>query len=274
MSYPIGHSGHGSRKKFVTLAKALPILGVAVLLAACSSGTPTSKGTAAGGSSNGSAKNINIVVIGGTSDDPFFSTVKNGVDAAAKSIEAAGGKVTYLSLANYNNLGPDTAKLEATALSLHPSAVAVPDWVPTAQDPNLKAISAAGIPLVIYNSGTIDNAKSVGAFTYIGGDYTLSGVAGGKEFVNAGAKNVVFVNTVPGDASSEEFSTGYKQAMTAAGDKYTELNLPASSFGNATAVAQAIKSELLNNPSVDGIATYGVQDASSAASAISQASAG
>jgi simple sugar transport system substrate-binding protein len=50
--------------------------------------------------------------------------------------------------------------------------------------------------------------------------------------------------------------------------------LPSSSFGNPTAVSQAIKAALLKNPSVDGVITISAPDANSAASAIAQANAG
>ena len=271
---PIRRGEH--RKRRSRVGKAAPILVVAAaVLSACgstASASGSSKSTeATSGSSSASAKGVSIVVIGGASSDPFFSTVKNGVDAAAKIVEAAGGKVTYLEMPNYNNIGPDAAKLDQTALSLHPSAIVSTDWVPSAQDSTLKSITQAGIPLVIYNSGTLSGAKAVGALTYIGTDYTDSGKAGAKEFLASGGKDLIYVNTVPGDASAEDLGSGYSSVLTAAGAKYTELNLPATSFGNPTAVAQAIKSELLNNPQIDGIATFGAQDTDSAASAIQQA---
>jgi simple sugar transport system substrate-binding protein len=56
--------------------------------------------------------------------------------------------------------------------------------------------------------------------------------------------------------------------------KSNELPLPSSSFGNPTAVAQAIKAALLKNSSVDGLVTISAPDANSAANAIAQASAG
>jgi simple sugar transport system substrate-binding protein len=259
------------RRILKRIAMAAPVLAVAVTLAACSSSSGSPAKASTGTGSNSSGNGVSIVIIGGPLSDPFFSVVKHGVDAAATAVEASGGKVTYLALANYNNQGADTAKLLQTALNQKPSAVIFPDWIPSAEEPAAESIVKAGIPVIIYNSGTMANVKAVGALTYIGTDLYPSGQAGGQEFVKDGEKNVVFVNTQPGDASAELTASGYKQALTSAGGKFTELNLPGSSFGSPTAVAQAVKSALLKDPTIDGVATYGAQDADSAYSAIQQA---
>jgi simple sugar transport system substrate-binding protein len=267
-----------ARIRLTRAAKVVPVVAAALLLAACASGSPTKSGATASTSSNTTSKASNadasIIIIGGPLSDPFFSVVKHGVDAATKAVEASGGKVTYLALANYNNLGADTAKLLQTAQNQHPDAVIFADWIPTAEEPAAKAIVAAGIPVIIYNSGDMTNVKNVGALTYIGTDLHASGVAGGQEFVKNGTKSVVFINTQPGDASAEATASGYKEAVTGAGGTFRELGLPASSFGSPTAVAQAVKSELLKYPDITGIATYGAQDADSAYSAIQQSNSG
>ena len=49
------------------------------------------------------------------------------------------------------------------------------------------------------------------------------------------------------------------------------MPLPSSSFGNATAVAEAIKAELLKDATIDGVITISAGDADSAAIGIQQA---
>jgi excisionase family DNA binding protein len=66
---------------------------------------------------------------------------------------AQGGSVTWLGPQTYDNLGPDAAKLIRTALSQKPDAIVAPDWVPEAQDEALKAVVAAGVPLIISIEG-------------------------------------------------------------------------------------------------------------------------
>jgi simple sugar transport system substrate-binding protein len=217
------------------------------------------------------ADGAKIFVIGGKADDPFWSKVKKGADDAGLVAKATGGSVTWLGPATYDNLGPDAAKLIRTALSQHPSAIVGPDWVPAAEDEAFKEVVAAHVPLIIYNSGGIDAAKRLGAMNYVGSDEYIAGLGGGQYFSGQGVKNVLCVNTLPGASNTESRCKGVADGIAKAGGKSSELPLPSSSFGNPTAVAQAIKAALLKDPSVDGLVTISAPDANSAANAIAQA---
>ena len=249
----------------------------ATALAACSSGaasdgTSNSSATTAAAGSNASADGkISIFVVGGKSDDPFWSKVKRGVDDATKVVEANGGKVTWLGPQNYDNLGPDAAKLIQTAKSQGASAVIAADWVPDAQDAALKSVTSSGVPVFLYNSGGAEAAQKVGALTYTGSDELLAGKAGGKYFGEKGAKNVLCVNTLPGASNTEARCKGISEGI--APGKSTQLPLASSNFGNPTAVTQAIKAALLKDKSIDGVVTISTVDADSAAAAIEQANA-
>jgi simple sugar transport system substrate-binding protein len=220
------------------------------------------------------ADGAKIFVIGGKPDDPFWSKVKKGAEDAGLVAKANGGSVTWLGPANYDNLGPDAAKLIRTALSQHPSAIVGPDWVAEAEDAAFKEVAAAHIPLIIYNSGGMDAAKRLGAMNYVGSDEYVAGAGGGEYFGSHGVKNVLCVNTLPGATNTENRCKGIADGIAKQGGKSTELPLPSSSFGNPTAVAQAIKANLLKNAGVDGLITISAPDANSAANAISQAGVG
>jgi simple sugar transport system substrate-binding protein len=58
--------------------------------------------------------------------------------------------------------------------------------------------------------------------------------------------------------------------MVAGGGTSTQLPLPTTSFGDATAVAEAIKAELLKDETIDGVITISAGDADSAAIGIEQ----
>ena len=143
-----------------------------------------------------------------------------------------------------------------------------------AEDAAFKEVAAAHIPFIVYNSGGMDAAKRLGAMNYVGSDEYVAGVGGGEYFGSHGVKTVLCVNTLPGATNTENRCKGVADGIAKQGGKSTELPLPSSSFGNPTAVAQAIKANLLKNADVDGLITISAPDANSAANAISQAGVG
>ncbi len=203
----------------------------------------------------GDLKGANIFVVGGKPDDPFWSKVKKGVDDQAKVVEAYGGKVTWLAPQNYDNLGPDAAKLIQTALSQNPSGIIGPDWVPEAEDPAFQAVVAAGVPLIIYNAGGMDAATKLGALNYVGNDEYAAGLGGGEYLGTNGVKHVLCVNTLPGTANIEARCKGLADGIAKSGGKSTDLPLPSSQFSDQTAVAQAVKASLAKDPTIDAAMT-------------------
>jgi len=213
----------------------------------------------------------NIFVIGGKPDDPFWSIVKRGAEDAGKVVEAQGGSVTWLGPQNYDNLGVDAAELIRQAIDQGADAIVGPNWVPEAMDPAFKAVVAAGIPLIIYNAGGLEAADRLGAMNYVGSDDFKAGERAAKYFADKGIKNVVCINTLPGAANIEANCNGLGKGAKDIGGTAATLPLPATSFGSATAVAQAVKAYLLKNPKVDGVYTIGNVDANSAINGIMQA---
>jgi simple sugar transport system substrate-binding protein len=226
------------------------------------------------GAAGAMADGAKIFVIGGKADDPFWSKVKRGADDAGLVVKEQGGSVIWLGPQNYDNLGPDAAKLIRTALSQNPDAIVAPDWVPEAQDEALKAVVDADVPLIIYNSGGMEAADRLGAKNYIGNDEYVAGVAGGEYFGKNGVKKVLCVNTLPGATNTEARCKGIAEGIAKHGGVSEQLPLPSTTFGNPTAVAQAIKGALLKDTAVDGAITISAGDANSAATAINQAGAG
>ncbi len=219
----------------------------------------------------GTALAGNIAVVGGKTDDEFWNRIKKGVDDARLVVEAGGGKVSYLQLQSYDNLGADAAQLVRTAMSQGVQGIVVPDWVPEAEDEAIKAAVAAGIKVILINAGTLEKAKELGAINYVGSDEYLAGKAGGEYFAAKGQKNILCVNTVPGAANLEARCKGVIEGMSAKGGTAKQLPLPATSFGDPTAVAEAIKATLLENAGIDGVITISATDADAAATGIKQA---
>jgi len=156
------------------------------------------------------ADGANIFLVGGKPDDPFWSVVKRGAEDAGIVAEAQGGSVTWLSPQNYDNLGVDAAELIRQAIQQGASAIVAPNWVPEAMDPAFKAVTDAGIPLIIYNAGGIDAADRLGALNYIGSDDFQAGSAAGGYLAENGQSNGLCVNTLPGAANVEAFCSGFR----------------------------------------------------------------
>lgn len=223
------------------------------------------------GASTAYAAGAKIFVIGGKPDDPFWSIVKRGAEDAGKVVAAQGGTVTWLGPQNYDNLGVDAAELIRQAIDQKADAIVGPDWVPEAMDPAFKAVVAAKIPLIIYNAGGLDAADRLGAMNYVGSDDYKGGVAAGEYLAKLGKKNGLCINTLPGAANIEAFCKGFIEGETKNGGKADVLPLPATSFGSATAVAQAVKAYLLQHRDIDAVFTIGNVDANSAMNGITQA---
>lgn len=217
------------------------------------------------------AAGAKIFVVGGMANDPFWSRVKKGADEAGAVVKAAGGSVTWLGPQNYDNLGPDAAKLIRTALSQKPDAIVAPNWVPEAMDAAFKEVAAAGVPFIVYNAGGMEAAKRLGAQNYVGSEEYTAGVGGGKYFGANGVKNVLCVNSLPGATNTEARCKGVIEGMKESGGKAAQLPLPASAKSNATATAQAVKAALEKDKSIDGVITIGSDDATAAANGINQA---
>jgi simple sugar transport system substrate-binding protein len=212
-----------------------------------------------------------IAVVGGSNDDAFWNIIKKGIDDATPMVEANGGSVNYLRLVNYDNFAPDVVQLIRTAISMEVDGLVIPNWVPEAEDPAIKDAIAAGIKVILMNAGGAEKAKELGAINYVGSDEYVAGVAGGEYFGDNGQKNVLCVNTLPGTANIEARCKGVIDGITAKGGKGAQLPLPSTSFGDPTAVAEAIKAELIKDETIDGVITISAGDADSAAIAVEQA---
>lgn len=212
-----------------------------------------------------------IAVVGGSNDDAFWNIIKKGLDDATPGIVANGGSVNYLRLVNYDNFAPDVVQLIRTAISMEVDGLVIPDWVSEAEDPAIKDAVAAGIKVILMNAGGADKARELGAINYVGSDEYVAGMAGGEYFAEHGQKNVLCINTLPGTANIEARCKGVIDGITAKGGKGAQLPLPSTSFGDATAVAEAIKATLLQDETIDGVITISAGDADSAAIGISQA---
>jgi simple sugar transport system substrate-binding protein len=142
------------------------------------------------------------------------------------------------------------------------------DW-PMSLSPSFSQ-NAANACLNLSNAPGIGAADRLGAMNFIGSDPYKAGYAAGNYFAKHDLKDAVCLNTLPGAANIEAFCKGMTEGVTAGGGKGSVLPLPATSFGSATAVAQALKGHLLQNRDISAVFAIGNVDTNSAISGVTR----
>ncbi|RCW86774.1 substrate-binding domain-containing protein [Paracoccus lutimaris] len=218
----------------------------------------------------GAASAADIAVIAGSANDAFFNRVKKGVDDAALVVQANGGTVNYLTTQNYDNFGPDLVQLINTAVSQGVDGIAIPVWVAESQVPALKSAADQGIKIMMYNSGA-EVKEQIAGINYFGSDEFVAGEAGGAYMAKKGAKKILCHIHVPGAVNLERRCDGIVAGAEANGATVMRLPTPASIDSDVTGTSEALKAELLKDPSIDAVITMGAWASDAATIAIQQA---
>lgn len=216
-----------------------------------------------------SAMAANIAVIAGSIEDGFFNLIKKGVDDATLVVEANGGSVNYLRTQNYDNFGPDLVALINQAVAQGVDGIAIPVWVPEAQVPALQAAAEKGIKIMMYNSGQ-QVKEDIKGLNYFGSDEFEAGKAGGAYMAQNGAKKILCHIQVPGAINLETRCKGVEEGAKAGGAEVNILRVPANLDGDVTGTAEAIKSELVGDQSIDAVITLAAWASDAATNAVSQ----
>ena len=153
-------------------------------------------------------------------------------------VEAGGGSVTWLGPQNYDNLGPDAAKLIDTAVSQGADRVIGPDWVPEAEDAAFKKVVEKGVPLCDLQRRRASRRRTnVGALNYIGSDDHARVKAGGEYLGEQGAEERPVREHRAGRGEHRGALRRHRRRRRGrAAAKAKQLPLPSSNFGNPTAV--------------------------------------
>lgn len=210
-----------------------------------------------------------IAVIAGSIEDAFMDKIKKGVDDATHMVEANGGTVQYLRTQNYENFGPDLVTLINQAVAQGVDGIAIPVWVPDSQIPALQAAAEQGITIMQYNSG-LPVKDDIHAINYFGSDEYAAGYGGGKYMAENGATHILCHIQVPGAINLEQRCQGVTDGGTEAGATVTTITTPANLDGDVTGTAEALKAELIGDPSIDSIVSCADFGAASAANAVEQ----
>ena len=201
-----------------------------------------------------------IIAVSGPLSWPFFAAVKQGFDDAS---ELFGLDYQYVAVTDTANMTSDYPRLLQQAISRNPRMLLVGEFFPDGMDPLIKEATAAGIPVLIHNSGQFYWADN-GSLGFVGEDPYQMGYKAGEIQAEGGVKHGLCFNQVPGNPTVEARCTGYVDAMEKAGVETTYMTIGTGDATNPQAMMQAIKGALQANPAIDGIYTLNAVPAISA----------
>jgi simple sugar transport system substrate-binding protein len=248
------------RKRLILLVLAA----LAVLVSACGevknadgtskTSTPSTSSAAAEGPS------LTIAMVTHSDEGSFWSVVKKGAEAAAKS---EGVKLIW---SPSNNDPQKEAQLiqAAVAQKVDGLAVSVPnaDAIKSA----LKQATDAGIPIITLNSGA-DVSKELGAITHVGQDEVVAGRAAGARLKAGGAKKVLCIIHEQNNVGLAQRCQGVKEGFGAA---VTDLQVKGTA--SLATTQTEIKSKLQADKSYDAVMALNPDIAEAAKTAIKDAS--
>ena len=241
----------------------LVLAALAVLVTACGevknadgtkkSSTPSASSPAAEGPA------LTIAMVTHSDEGSFWSVVKKGAEAAAKS---EGVKLIW---SPSNNDPQKQAQLiqAAVAQKVDGLAVSVPnaDAIKSA----LKQATDAGIPIITLNSGA-DVSKELGAITHVGQDEVVAGRAAGARLKTEGAKKVLCI-------IHEQNNVGLAQRCQGVKDGFGDVtDLQVKGTASLATTQTEIKSKLQADKSYDAVMALNPDIAEAAKTAIKDAS--
>lgn len=200
-----------------------------------------------------------VVVTHGQASDPFWSVVKNGVDAAARDMRVT---VEYQAPGTFDMVAMSQLIDAAVASNPDGLVVSIPDA--DALGPSIQAAVAAGIPVISINSGS-DVASEFGVLAHIGQTEYEAGYGGGERMATAGVTNALCVNQEVGNTGLDLRCQGFADALAAAGATSEVL---AVDLADPTGSAGRISAALSANADVNGILTLGPTGAAPALQAL------
>ena len=149
-----------------------------------------------------------VVVTHGQAADPYWSVVKNGVDAAAKT---QGITAEYLSPETFDMVR--MAQMIDGAVASQPDGlvVSIPDA--DALGPSVKSAVAAGIPVIVIDSGGSKVSRELGALLYLGQSEYEAGVAAGERMKPTGLTKAACLNQEVGNTSLDDRCAGFAKGL-------------------------------------------------------------
>ncbi len=186
-----------------------------------------------------------VVVTHGQASDPFWSVVKNGVDAAREDMGVA---VEYLAPDTYNVVR--MAQLIDAAVASEPDGlvVSIPDA--DALGNSIRHAVESGIPVISINSGS-DVRKSLGVSVHVGQTEYEAGVGGGERLAALGVDKAICVNHEVGNVALDLRCQGFADGLGSRDVEVLGVSI------DPTDIRNAVAAHLARNPDVEAIFALG-----------------
>jgi simple sugar transport system substrate-binding protein len=197
------------------------------------------------------------VVTHGQAANPFWVIVRNGIDAAARQLNAS---VTYRSPDTYSV--PRMRDLIEAAVAERPDGLVVS--IPSrGVEPAIRRAVRAGISVISINSGS-HRYRRLGVLAHIGQPEEAAGIAAGARLARAGARRGLCVNQEPGNAGLVLRCRAFVRAIRRAGGDADILAVDVQD----RAATRAKLVEVIRSRHVDGVLTLSSEGAEAALDAV------
>ncbi len=205
-------------------------------------------GSVLGLSVGASAEGERFILVSHAPDsDSWWNTIKNGLALAGEQV---GANVEYRN--------PPTGDIADMARIIEQSAASNPDGIiTTLADPDvlsgpIQNAVAKGIPVIIINSGTPEQAAEVGALMYVGQPEYDAGLAAGMRAKRDGVGSFLCVNHVVSNPVVGERCRGFADGLG------VDLGSSMIDSGQDPAeIKNKVKAYLSANPGTDAVLTLG-----------------
>jgi simple sugar transport system substrate-binding protein len=197
------------------------------------------------------------VVTHGQAANPFWVVVRNGIDAAARQVDAS---VSYQAPDTHSV--PRMRALLESAIGRRPDALVVSIPSPGVEDPIGRAVEA-GLPVISINSGSAASRR-LGVLSHIGQRERRAGTAAGRRLARAGVRRGLCVNQEGFNVGLSARCRGFADALRRAGGSAETLRVDVQ---NRTATRQRV-AQAVGSRRIDGVLTLDTEAAEAALDAL------
>jgi simple sugar transport system substrate-binding protein len=239
---------HSPATRWSRLAGIATLVLVVTSLAACGAGSTTSNTERVANASVTPSGGL-IIALNLPLSFSFAQSWNVGWRDAAR---AFGFKYQDEAMPNLTNAVPDYTTLFKEAISRHPSAILMGDFVPSAYDPLIKQAESQGIPVVVYDTG-LSNWRTAGAIGFAGYSYPELGRVAGAQEVKHGVKHFVCVNPASDNPNFSQECQAADNAVIRAGGTATTFETVLADAANPSAIQEEVEGFLRSHADTDGV---------------------